>query len=82
MLSASLGDEFERGGVRWRVVRIVRQDALFESDGVLEIISEHLLELKAETGSIDFEVLSSSREPYLGQTGSIKAPERIEWRRD
>jgi len=82
-LSAELGNEIERMGVRWRVVRISKQDSLFEdSEGNLEVVSEHLLELKNKEGQIDFEVLSSERTPYTGITSTIKAPEPIVWRRD
>ena len=83
MLSAELGQELERLGSRWRVVRIVKQDCLFEDEeGKLEVVTEHMLELKNQEGHIDFEVLTSERTPYSGVTSTIKAPEPIVWRKE
>lgn len=83
MPSAELGQTLLRGDHAWRVVRLVRQSAIFENqEGVTEVVTEELLELKSETGQIDFEVLASDRQPYTGQPSPIKAPEPLNWRRD
>lgn len=79
----SLGSEVEKSGVKYRVIRIVRQTALFEdTSGELSVVEEHYLELKAEDGTLDFDILSSERTNYLGPTSTIKAPETIVWRKD
>lgn len=81
-LTVELGQELTRNGAQFRVVRITQQDSLFESEDLVEVISEHLLELKSQEGKISFEVLSSERKPYQGPQSSIKAPDPIQWRKD
>lgn len=82
-LSVNLGDEYIIDAVTYRVVRIVNQDALFESeDSGCEVVSEHLLELKGSEGQIEFVVLSSERKMYNGAESKIKAPEPINWKRN
>lgn len=78
-----LGEEIEREGKKWRVVRITKQTSLFEDlKGQTEVVDEHLLQLKSSEGEIDFEVLSSERLSYDGPYSQIKAPEPIVWRKD
>lgn len=76
-----LGHEMTRDGKMWRVIRLAKQQVLFEDQsGVLGVLDEHLAELKGEKGEIDFMVFSSERQQYTGPASKIKAPEPVQWK--
>lgn len=77
----SLGHEVIREGKLWRVIRLAKQQVLFEDQsGVLSVLDEHLAEIKGEKGEIDFIVFSSERQRYDGPPSKIKAPEPVQWK--
>lgn len=83
MPSIELGTELVREDKLMRCVRITQQVSLFQNaQGETETLDEHLLEWKGADGSLDFEALTSNRNPYTGPIGTIKAPEPIVWRKD
>lgn len=80
-ITRQLGEQFEVGGVQWRVIRLVKSSSVHLQDNAEILVEEEYLELKSEQGSIDFIVLLHTEEPFERPTPStISAPAPINWR--
>ena len=77
----TLGDEIQRNGQPWRVVRIVSKDlSLFEDETGIHVIEETYAMLKSGEGRVEFEVLASQKVTYTGPSSTIKALNPLSWR--
>lgn len=77
-----LGQEYEREGKKFRVVRIVRnQLSLYNGVGGLIVQEESFIQLRNSDGGVDFEPYLSRTTDYAGPLSDIKTYNQITWRR-
>lgn len=79
-LEYKLGLEIQLEKEKYRIVRIIERSHSLHAEGDKEmVIDESYIELKGQSGEIEFVTLSSDKKPYEGPKSTIAAPTAIPW---